>query len=131
MAKVYTAAHHTAAAPVTDEDILRMTNCYEPATCRRLLAKHWPENHPILINTLTACYYRWAQSLNVSDQDFYCHFAALGYIYERYRDGKSGHPRVEDMLQKISDELRPQLEERWQQQLRNIFNSKKERTCTE
>lgn len=131
MAKVYTAAYHADTAPVTDEDILHMTDCFHPAACRRLLANHWPEDHPILIGTLTSAYYRWAQSRPVSDQDFYFHFAARGYIYERYRDGKSGHERVEQMLQKISDELQPQLEEKWQATLRNIFNSKKNETCTE
>lgn len=130
MAKIITAAHH-AAKPVTDEDILRMTDCYNPEVCRRLLAQHWPENHGILINTLTACYYRWAQSRPVSDLDFYCSFAERGYIYERYRDGKSGHTRVEDMLQKISDELQPQLEEKWQANLRKILNSNLNEQCTE
>ena len=116
---------------ITDEDVLRVTNFFNPATCRDLLAKYWPEDHPLLINTLTTCYYRWAKTRPVSDLDFYCDFAALGYIYERYRDGKSGHTRVEDMLQKISEELQPQLEEKWQATLRNIFYSKNERTCTE
>ena len=131
MKKSYNEAYHAKTRPVTDEDILRMTDSFHPATCRRLLAKHWPENHPILINTLTACYYRWANARPVSDLDFYCSFAERGYIYERYRDGKSGHERVEDMLQKISDELQPELEEKWQATLRNILNSENEQTCTE
>lgn len=122
--KVYGDAHHDAPV-VTDEDILRLTDCFHPATCRRLLAQYWPEDHPVLIYTLTASFYRWAQSRPVSDLDFYFDLATRGYIYERYRDGKSGHERVEQMLQKISDELQPQLVEKWQQQLRNIFNSKK------
>ena len=130
MSKVITEAAH-AAQVVTDEDILRMTDCFRPEVCRRLLAQYWPEDHPILINTLTASFYRWAQTRPVSDLDFYCHFAALGYIYERYRDGKSGHTRVEDMLQKISDELQPQLEEKWQANLRKILNSNLNEQCTE
>ena len=124
MAKVITAAAHAANTIVTDEDILRMTDCFHPATCRRLLAEHWPEDHPIVINTLTASFYRWAQTRPVSDLDFYFDLATRGYIYERYRGGKSGHTRIEHELQKISDELQPQLEEKWQATLRNIFNSK-------
>lgn len=130
MKKSYNEAHH-AARPVTDEDIIRMTDCFNPATCRRLLAKHWPENHPIVINTLTASYYRWAKTRPVTDLDFYCSLAERGYIYERYDDGKSGHTRVEDMLLKISDELQPELEEKWQAAMRQILDSENERTCTE
>ncbi|MBP3373283.1 MAG: hypothetical protein J6L60_01950 [Bacteroidaceae bacterium] len=129
--KVFNDAYHADSAPVTDEDILRMTDCFHPEACRRLLAQYWPEDHPILINTLTASYYRWAQTRPVSDLDFYFDLATRGYIYERYRGGKSGHTRIEQELQKISDELQPQLEEKWQQQLRKILNSKNERTCTE
>ena len=124
-------AYYADKAPVSDEDILRMTNYFHPATCRRLLAKYWPEDHPMVISVLATHYYRWAQQLAVSDLDFYCDFAYRGYIYERNRDGKSGHKRVEQMLQKISDELQPVLEKKWQATLRNIFYSKNERTCTE
>ena len=116
---------------ISDEDVLRVTNFFNPATCRRILARYWPEDHPMVISTLATCYYRWAQQLEKSDLDFYCDFAALGYIYERHRDGKSGHTRVEDMLQKISKELQPQLEQKWQQTLRTLFISKLNGTCTE
>ena len=125
MAKVITAAHHAAQAPVTDEDILRMTDYFNPASCRRFLAQYWPEDHPILINTLTSSYYRWAQTLQVSDQNFYLDFLQRGYVYERYRDGKSGHELLEQVLQKISDELQPELEEKWEAHWRNIINSEK------
>lgn len=125
------AAYYADQAPITDEDVLRVTNFFKPATCRDLLAKYWPEDHPMVISTLATCYYRWAQQLAMSDLDFYCDFASRGYIYERYRDGKSGHKRVEQMLQKISEELQPQLERKWQQTLRTLFNSKLNGTCTE
>ena len=121
MAKVYTEVHHTAQR-VTDEDILRMTDYFNPASCRKFLAQYWPEDHPILINMLTGSYYRWAQTLQVSDQNFYLDFLQRGYVYERYRDGKSGHERLEQVLQKISDELQPQLEEKWEAHMRNILN---------
>ena len=122
MAKVYDEAFYASLKPVTDEDILRMTDYFNPASCRKFLAQYWPEDHPILINTLTSSYYRWAQTLQVSDQNFYLDFLQRGYVYERYRDGKSGHESLEQVLQKISDELQPQLEEKWEAHMRNILN---------
>ncbi len=122
MNKSYDEAYYANSRPVTDEDILRMTDCFNPATCRRFLAQYWPEDHPILINILTASYYRWTQTFP-SDEDFYLFFAPLGYLYERYCDGNSGAPRLEQVLQKISAELEPQLEEKWEAHMRNILNS--------
>ncbi len=131
MGKIISEAYHANQATVTDEDILRMTDYFNPASCRRFLAQYWPEDHPILINSLTGSYYRWAQTLQVSDQNFYLDFLQRGYVYERYPDGKSGHELLEQVLQKISDELEPELEEKWEAAMREILNSENERTCTE
>ena len=41
--KVYDEAFYASLKPVTDEDILRTTDYFNPASCRRFLAQYWPK----------------------------------------------------------------------------------------